>query len=214
MARFVSHDTSPDMTSAILALRSDIAYLQVQVSALKLMRLLTKHNFDPGQPRVPAGSPDGGQWTDAGGGYMRVALNNRGPGRVEGGAEIPPLAMTESEGASVGRAATLDDVAKSPPYNLTDQDLKAIRKAATEQIEIQDKSVEAAALLLEKVLGVHLPSGAADMLGSVLELSKEARIERLYEEMLTRLLNQMGLETVPKEGQSLGGRVFPPFSFP
>lgn len=76
MARFVSHDTSPDMTSAILALRSDIAYLQVQVSALKLMRLLTKHNFDPSQPRVPAGSPDGGQWTDAGGGYVRVAAGD------------------------------------------------------------------------------------------------------------------------------------------
>jgi hypothetical protein len=26
-----------------------------------------KANFNPNQPRVPAGSPDGGQWTDAGG---------------------------------------------------------------------------------------------------------------------------------------------------
>jgi len=24
--------------------------------------------FDPNQPRVPAGNPDGGQWTDGGGG--------------------------------------------------------------------------------------------------------------------------------------------------
>lgn len=28
---------------------------------------LVKANFDPAQPRVPAGNPDGGQWTDAGG---------------------------------------------------------------------------------------------------------------------------------------------------
>jgi hypothetical protein len=27
--------------------------------------------FDPSQPRVPAGSPDGGQWTDGGGGGGR-----------------------------------------------------------------------------------------------------------------------------------------------
>jgi hypothetical protein len=26
-----------------------------------------KYNFDPGQPRLPAGDPDGGQWTDANG---------------------------------------------------------------------------------------------------------------------------------------------------
>jgi hypothetical protein len=41
-----------------------------------------KANFDPNQPRVPAGSPDGGQWTDAGGGggagggLVRVAQND------------------------------------------------------------------------------------------------------------------------------------------
>lgn len=30
-------------------------------------RYLRKANFDPNQPRVPAGNPDGGQWTDVGG---------------------------------------------------------------------------------------------------------------------------------------------------
>lgn len=29
-------------------------------------RFAAKAGFDPGQPRVPAGNPDGGQWTDAG----------------------------------------------------------------------------------------------------------------------------------------------------
>ena len=32
----------------------------------RLQRLLAKHNFNPGQPRVPAGDPDGGQWTSGG----------------------------------------------------------------------------------------------------------------------------------------------------
>ena len=35
---------------------------------LQALREAVKANFDPNQPRVPAGNPDGGQWTDAGGG--------------------------------------------------------------------------------------------------------------------------------------------------
>ena len=31
-----------------------------------------KANFNPNQPRLPAGGPDGGQWTDEGGGTTRV----------------------------------------------------------------------------------------------------------------------------------------------
>jgi hypothetical protein len=34
---------------------------------LQALREAVKANFDPNQPRVPAGNPDGGQWTDGGG---------------------------------------------------------------------------------------------------------------------------------------------------
>ena len=32
-----------------------------------------EHKYSPNQPRVPAGNPDGGQWTDGGGGATRIA---------------------------------------------------------------------------------------------------------------------------------------------
>ncbi|MGH6736204.1 MAG: hypothetical protein ACRECX_09000 [Methyloceanibacter sp.] len=36
-----------------------------------------KANFDPNQPRVPAGNPDGGQWTSTGGGSGSQSANER-----------------------------------------------------------------------------------------------------------------------------------------
>lgn len=41
-------------------LYADLAALKMQ---LALAKLALKSGFDPGQPRVPAGSPSGGQWT-------------------------------------------------------------------------------------------------------------------------------------------------------
>jgi hypothetical protein len=43
-----------------------------------------KYNFDPDQPRVPRGNPDGGQWTRAGGGAEEDAL-------VQGGGSTDTL---------------------------------------------------------------------------------------------------------------------------
>jgi hypothetical protein len=42
---------------------------------LRALEGAVKANFDPDQPRVPAGQPDGGQWTGAGGGNQ-VAHND------------------------------------------------------------------------------------------------------------------------------------------
>jgi len=39
----------------------------VETTFRRLVRAV-EAKFDPNQPRVPAGDPDGGQWTDAGGG--------------------------------------------------------------------------------------------------------------------------------------------------
>jgi hypothetical protein len=44
-------------------LRWNLSALRVQVKLLRLAFLLRKANFNPDQPRVPAGNPDGGQWT-------------------------------------------------------------------------------------------------------------------------------------------------------
>ena len=51
--------------TSLLAIRSDIAATQVYLRAFRLRLLLTeKAGFRPDQPRVPAGNPDGGQWTE------------------------------------------------------------------------------------------------------------------------------------------------------
>jgi hypothetical protein len=42
----------------------------------RLIAVLRKANFDPNQPRVPAGNPDGGQWTGVGSGAATAAGRN------------------------------------------------------------------------------------------------------------------------------------------
>lgn len=55
-------------------LQSALAGLKAETCLLR-MRLALKAGFDPSQPRVPAGTPDGGQWTDGGaGGSTSAAL--------------------------------------------------------------------------------------------------------------------------------------------
>jgi len=49
-----------------LAIKLTLAGLNFELALLR-RALRLKANFDPDQPRVPAGNPDGGQWTDAGG---------------------------------------------------------------------------------------------------------------------------------------------------
>lgn len=57
-----------------------LASQRVQVKFLRL-DLMLKAGFDPSQPRVPAGNPDGGEWTDAGGSRWQLAQNTpRRPG--------------------------------------------------------------------------------------------------------------------------------------
>jgi hypothetical protein len=43
---------------------------------LHLIALQRKANFNPNQPRVPAGNPDGGQWTGEGGGAGSARIND------------------------------------------------------------------------------------------------------------------------------------------
>jgi hypothetical protein len=53
------------IVTKLLRLRTQVAAANV-VTRLRLLAEAVK--YDPNQPRVPAGSPQGGQWTSAGGG--------------------------------------------------------------------------------------------------------------------------------------------------
>lgn len=47
-------------------MRRELASIEVGLALLKLERALAR-KYRPDQPRVPAGSPDGGEWTSGGG---------------------------------------------------------------------------------------------------------------------------------------------------
>jgi hypothetical protein len=51
--------------------RLELASLRLELALLRLGERWRKANFNPNQPRVPAGNPDGGQWTSEGGGAGR-----------------------------------------------------------------------------------------------------------------------------------------------
>lgn len=94
---------------------------------LQALRRAVKANFDPNQPRVPAGNPDGGQWTDVdgssgGGGGQRTSLGreNRYPrssvvlASFRPGAQDdqPPKVPKEKPGSSRGRTRVYKELAK------------------------------------------------------------------------------------------------------
>jgi len=54
-------------TSLHLHRVSALLWGKVLEAKLDALDRAVKANFDPNQPRAPAGNPDGGQWTDAGG---------------------------------------------------------------------------------------------------------------------------------------------------
>src|SRR5687767_7623019 len=75
---------SPSLTTRLLQMRCETAAMQLELALLRL-RLALKAAFDPNQPRVPAGRPEGGQWTRAGGGVIawegtRLAQDERPAG--------------------------------------------------------------------------------------------------------------------------------------
>lgn len=47
----------------------------VEIKLRNLGEAVAKANFNSNEPRVPAGNPDGGQWTDGGGGDREATLS-------------------------------------------------------------------------------------------------------------------------------------------
>jgi len=64
------HQNEQDLNAEIqelLRLRSELAAIKSELVLRRLLRA-TKANFNPNQPRIPAGNPQGGQWTNDGSG--------------------------------------------------------------------------------------------------------------------------------------------------
>ena len=62
-----SNAARADVDRELASLRWHAAAMRVELALLKLAHFYRKANFNPNQPRVPAGNPDGGQWTSEGG---------------------------------------------------------------------------------------------------------------------------------------------------
>ena len=90
----------------LLRLKSDIAWLRFQRAlVLHMIALQRKANFNPSQPRVPAGNPDGGQWTSEGEGAGKIQ-----PDAPHGANEGP-----QDNLSTVGQGNSPPDVPKKRP---------------------------------------------------------------------------------------------------
>ncbi|AVO44043.1 hypothetical protein C6569_02610 [Phreatobacter cathodiphilus] len=97
---------------AIADLRWDILVLK---TALRLHR-----RYDPDQPRVPAGSPDGGQWTNGGGSSPREMTMRRGtPLSQATPAQLAVIAVLQARADAIVARVRLRDPTWPGPKSLT-----------------------------------------------------------------------------------------------
>jgi soluble lytic murein transglycosylase-like protein len=89
MSRFVFGEMCDAEELRLSVMRVELAALRFQRAAW-LLGLALKQNFNQGQPRVPAGSPDGGQWAGSDG-FARLAQNRaRNVNGVSAGGKADP----------------------------------------------------------------------------------------------------------------------------
>lgn len=87
---------------------------------------VVKANFDPNQPRVPRGNPDGGQWTSVGGASPRIRIAQNVPPEEErdfedaSPASEAELAALNAEGQELIRRVREIDPTWSPRESLFD----------------------------------------------------------------------------------------------
>jgi hypothetical protein len=109
------------IVTKLLRLRSQVAAANV-VTRLRLLAEAVKYN--PNQPRVPAGSPEGGQWTSEGAG------SPSGEGRPSGASTV---AAVYADGGQV-----LSDA--SPDRLLTNEQYAQVNNAPTGDSTIDEKT--------------------------------------------------------------------------
>lgn len=89
-------------------LEQDIATLKAECLAfdagLRAARLALWLRYDPDQPRVPAGSPDGGQWTGGGGGGITGAPDPLGGSAGDAGGDA--FSVGDGEWRTVSQGVT------------------------------------------------------------------------------------------------------------
>ncbi|MGL4284730.1 MAG: hypothetical protein ACRCVA_00190 [Phreatobacter sp.] len=145
--------TSADLSS-LRQRRRDLAGLGANIKLLR-SEWAAKSGFDPNQPRVPAGHPDGGQWTDGGGNVIRLA--QIGPRR--------PTASTVRQwpGATLGQQTRFESTKRQADTAIArvQRNESEWRPSAsyTQTIEGQIRANEAATSEANARYGEHLQFG-------------------------------------------------------
>jgi hypothetical protein len=140
------------VSARLRAIRS-LLLAKVVEEKLRNLQRAVKANFDPNQPRVPRGNPDGGQWTGTGGGgeRTRIAQMPRGSRRIGSDAEGTPdqearLAAEEVQAQEAIRRVREIDPTWSPQESLTDPNSieGQIATARGRRQEAEDRLIELA----------------------------------------------------------------------
>jgi hypothetical protein len=86
-----------EMATRYCRLRSSVAALRFEIEIRKVASIRLERRYAPSQPRVPAGTPEGGRWMGGTGSVQS--------GRVQLAGALPDLPNTESIRRLIGRFA-------------------------------------------------------------------------------------------------------------
>ena len=116
----VRNDVDARLKVATSALKSTLASTRLISAARRLQRLRGKANFDPNQPRAPAGALDGGRW---------ISVGNGRPTIVAGGFADDQLGLTVQEFVSTHCRASIYSVLPSEFLGMTIDEVMAIARS-------------------------------------------------------------------------------------
>ena len=145
----------------LLEVRYALSRAELEIRSMRLARAVKR--FNASQPRVPAGHPDGGQWTDGGGGggtprAELVTLRPRAPARrVIGGRAYPVTPAQEARldiTAAQARALVREVQRHDPRW----RPKPSIYEGVEGQIRANEFDAQQAAARLRE-LGGHEPRG-------------------------------------------------------
>jgi hypothetical protein len=112
-------EASWQVSARLRAIRS-LLLAKVVEEKLRKLESAVKANFDPNQPRVPRGNPDGGQWSSAGGGSgrTRLAQTSRSGRHIGSDAEGTPEQEARLAAEEVQAQEAIRRVARSTPIGV------------------------------------------------------------------------------------------------
>ncbi|MGD9671521.1 MAG: hypothetical protein AB7U75_21145 [Hyphomicrobiaceae bacterium] len=174
-----------------LALECEAAWARLVLAFKAFVQVAIKAGFNPGQPRMPAGNRDGGQWTSSGGsiggGLAHLASSRRQTVRVRVGRSYhdatPAQSMRLANAAAWARTATNRVREIEPSWRP--------RPSLTETIEGEIRALEAAAREANALMRAAQVHGGT-LSGREIEMRTDRELCWSCETLLPRIALQLG----------------------